>query len=129
VDFVKLSLDVNYGNYDYCEASNEEMGTLGLFLIDDVGCSRGGSPTLAEWAFQDRWGTGFSGNATRVEKEGEFIFLSDVFPEEENPTKLKMTRQQFVDIVDEWFNKVCLHKPKEVIVKYIDNQFFIETCN
>ena len=127
MDFVKLSLDVNYGNYDYYEASNEEMGILGLFLTDDVGCTRSGSPTLAEWAFQNRWGTGFSGNATRVEKENNFVFLSGVFPEEENPTKLKMTRQQFVDIIDEWFDTVCKYRHKEVTIKHESDRFFIET--
>ncbi len=129
MNFVKLSFDANYGNYDYREASNEEMSILGLFLTDDVGCKRGGSPTLAEWAFQDKWGTGFSSNATRVEKEGDFIFLSGVFPEEENPTKLKMSRRQFVDIIDEWFNKVCNNKPTIVLIKEDNGQFIMEMQN
>lgn len=125
MEFVQLKLTFTK-RYAYNDASNIEMNLLGRFLSTDVGCSKRASPTYAEWAFQGKWGTSFCGNAICVEREGDFIFLSDAFPEEENPTKLKMTRQQFVDIIDEWFNKVCSHKPKEIIIKYIDNQFIIE---
>jgi hypothetical protein len=56
--------------------------------------------------------------------------LSDVFPDEDEiPTKLKLTRQQFVDIIAEWYEKVCKHKPKEVIIKHENDHFFIETKN
>ena len=126
MDFVKLVLSPR-GRYSYEDASSVEMMWLGLFFASDVGCTRGGSPTYAEWAFQDKWGDGFSGNAVRVEKEDNFVFLSGVFPEEENPPKLKLTRQQFVDIIDEWFEKVCKYKPKEVIIKHETSLFFIET--
>jgi len=135
MDFVKLSRDVNYGNYSYGGASSHAMSILGLFFSSDVGCTQG-SPTYAEWAFQDKWGAGFSGNAIRVEKEEDegylytgYIFLSDVFPDEKEPTKLKISRQQFVDIIEEWYEKVCKYKPKEVIIKCENGQFFIETNN
>jgi hypothetical protein len=129
MDFVKLSLDGNYGNYSDQESSSMEMEILGLFFSSDVGCSREGSPTYAEWALQDKWGTIFSGNTICVEKEDNYIFLSDVLSEEEVPTKVKISPQQFVDIIDEWFNKVCKNKPKKVIIKHENNQFFIETYN
>ena len=105
------------------------MTHLGFFFTSDVGCSKEDSPTYAEWAFQDRWGRGFCGNAIRVEKEGDWVFLSDIFSEEEIPTELKMSRQQFVDIIDDWFNKVCKRKPKEVTITYDGNQFTIETSD
>ncbi len=126
MDFVKLTL-TPYKSYFYADASNIEMMLLGLFFSSDIGCSKNESPTYAEWAFQGKWGTSFCGNAICVERDGDFVFLSDVFPEEENPTKLKMTRQQFVDIIDEWFDKVCPGKPKEVTIKHEGDRFFIET--
>lgn len=125
MDFVKLILSPR-GGYSYEDASSVEMMWLGLFFASDVGYTRGGSPTYAEWAFQDKWGDGFSGNAVRVEKEDDFVFLSGVFPEEENPPKLKLTRQQFVDIIDEWFDKVCKDKPRKVIIKHEHGQFTLE---
>ena len=105
------------------------MVFLGRFLAIDVGCTRGGSPTYAEWAFQDKWGTGFSGNTTRVEKEDNHVLLSGVFPEEEIPPKLKISRQQFVDIIEEWYEKVCKYKPKEVTIKHENGNLFIEVKN
>jgi hypothetical protein len=127
--FVKLTL-TPYGSYFYADASNIEMMLLGLFFSSDIGCSKEGSPTYAEWAFQDKWGTSFCGNAICVEREGRDIFLSDVFPDEEEiPTKLKLTQQQFVDIIEEWYEKVCKHKPKEVVIKHESGRFFIETIN
>jgi hypothetical protein len=126
MEFVQLKL-MPTKRYAYNDASNIEMNLLGRFLSTDVGCSKRGSPTYVEWAFQDTWGTSFCGNAICVEREGDFIFLSDVFPEKENPTKLKMPRQQFVDVIDEWFDKVCKHRPGEVVIKHVNDQFFIET--
>lgn len=38
-----------------------------------------------------------------------------------------MTRQQFAQLFDEWQEKVCQHKPKEVVIKHVNDQFFIET--
>jgi hypothetical protein len=128
MNFVKLLLDINYGNYSYGGASHAEIGILGIFFSSDIGCAKIGSPTYAEWTFQDKWGTSFCGNAICVEREGDFVFLSDVFPDEEAPLmQLKMTRQQFVDIIDEWYKKVCKYKPKEVTIKYDNGQFSIET--
>jgi len=126
MEFVQLKLAPT-GRYRYHDASSIEMNFLGRFLSTDVGFTRRGSPTYAEWALQDKWGDGFSGNAVRVEKENNFVFLSGVFPEEENPTKLKMTRQQFVNIIDEWFDTVCPGKPKKVTIKHESDRFFIET--
>ena len=126
MNFVTLLLDVNYGNYSYEGASNHEMAILGFFFSSDVRCRRGGSPTYAEWAFQDKWGTSFCGNAICVEKEEGYVFLSDVFPEEKVPPKLKMSRQQFIDIIEEWYLQVCKNKPKKVLIKYENDQFSIE---
>ena len=120
---VKLKLNQSYGNYSCYYFSNGEMNILGNFLSDDIGCY---SPTFREWATKEHW-NGASGNITMVEKEGDFIYLSDLYSEEEMPTELKMTVQQFVQLLDDWRDKVCSTKPKEVIIKYENDQFIIET--
>jgi hypothetical protein len=45
------------------------------------------------------------------------------------PPGLKMSRFQFVKLLDEWQEKVCRHQPKEVIIKHENGEFFIETKN
>ncbi len=43
------------------------------------------------------------------------------------PTEVQMTIKQFVQLLDDWENKVCKLRPKEVIIKYEDGEFIIET--
>jgi len=127
MNFVKLELDVSYGNYSYHGASNTAMGIIGLFLIDDVGCADTGYPTYKDWALNDSLGMGVSGNITALEKEGGYIYLTDSCSVEDIPTEVKMTRQQFISLLDDWRDKVCKAKPKEVIIKHDGSKFTIET--
>ena len=123
MNFVRLTLDQSYGNYSCYQYSNSEMNILGNFFSDDIGCY---SPTFREWATKEHW-KGASGNITMVEKEGGFIYLTDLYSEEKSPTEVKMTVEQFVQILDDWRDKVCATKPKEVVIKYENDKFIIET--
>jgi hypothetical protein len=38
-----------------------------------------------------------------------------------------MSRQQFAQLFDDWQEKVCKYRPKEVIIKHENDQFTIET--
>lgn len=125
MNVVRLKLDQSYGNYSCYQFSNIEMNILGNFLSDDIGCY---SPTFREWAINEHW-KGASGNITMVEKEADFIYLSDLYSEEKVPTELKMTVEQFVHLLDDWRDKVCAKKPMEVIIKHENDQFVIETQN
>jgi hypothetical protein len=115
---------VSYGNYSFKGASNIEMEILGLFFSSDVGCS---GSLFGRWAVDDSLGTGVSGNITFLEKEGNYIFMSDLYAEEDPPLELKISRQQFVALFDFWQEKVCKLKPKEVIIKYENGEFSMET--
>lgn len=121
MEYVKLENE-NEG-YGYKGSTSIKMDIIGFFLADDIGCY---SPTFREWATKEHW-RGASGNITMVEKEDGFIYLSDLYSEEENPTELKMTVQQFVQLLDDWRDRVCATKPREVIIKYDNDQFIIET--
>ncbi|MCX5925490.1 MAG: hypothetical protein NT124_04340 [Candidatus Dependentiae bacterium] len=127
MDFVKLALDPNFCGYSYDDASNVGMTILGRFLRSDVGGS--GRPFFREWALESIDGDICGGNITILEKVGDDIVLADEYSDEPVPTKLKMTTKQFVLIFDEWQKKVVKLKPKEVIIKYENDQFFIETYN
>jgi hypothetical protein len=119
--FVRLLLSP-YKSHFFKEASDVEMAILGQFLTGNVSC---GSLSFKEWIFNDRE-TSACGNTICLEKEDSYILMSDMYSEEEVPTKLKLTQVQYLQIFDEWQEKVCKLKPKEVIIKYEDDQFIME---
>jgi hypothetical protein len=124
MEFIKLVISP-HGRYSYNDASNIEMTILGHFLSSDVGCY---SPTFRKWASHATW-RGGSGNITMIEKEDGYIYVSDLYSEEQEPTELKMTVEQFIQLLDDWQEKVCEHKPREVIIKHESDQFVIETIS
>jgi hypothetical protein len=103
------------------------MNILGNFFSSDVGCSDQSRPSYRDWALDDSWGMCVSGNITCLEKAGNYIFLTDQYSEESQPTELKISRHKFVQLLDDWQKKVCKHKPKEVTIVYDGTQFTIET--
>jgi hypothetical protein len=122
VDFVKLVfID---GRHRYADASNIGICILGRFFTSDVGCH---GSLFGRWAVDDSLGFAAGGNVTQLEKEGDYIFMSDLYSEEETPTRLKISRQQFVALFDFWQEKVCKVKPKEVIITCENGEFSIET--
>ena len=125
MNFVKLELTPTK-NYLYQDASSIAMNILGNFLSCDVRCLRLGYPSFQDWALDDKLGMGTSGNITFLEKEGDYIFLTDQCSQEEDPTELKMSRQQFVQLLNEWQEKVCKTKPNEVIITHENNEFIIK---
>lgn len=94
-------------------------------MTDDVSCY---PLTYREWGLTDKWKNDeTNGNITALERSGNYILLRDLFSEEDVPTVLKMTRQQFGQILTDWEEKVCNKKPKEVVIKHENDQFIIET--
>ena len=124
MEFVKLLLSQNYKGYSYIDASDIKMSILGLFLTDDVGCH---ASSFKEWGTNDAWGDSTNGNTTILEKDGNYILLSDLYSQEEVPTVLKITRQQYVQVINDWEEKVCKLMPKEVVIKYENDQFVLDT--
>ena len=121
MEFVKLTFQGN--SYDYKDSTNIKMCVLGCFLMTDLRC---GNDFYRKWALDNNQQAA-GGNLTDLYKENENIFLADIFSEEEVPTELKMTVQQLVQLLDDWRDKVCATKPREIIIKYENNQFIIET--
>jgi hypothetical protein len=123
-----------YNGHSYCYNGGNDLAIaiLGCFLSSDVGCTLSENGLLlssfGRWALEEGW-RGASGNITMVEKENDYIYLSDLYSEERKPTELKMMVQQFVQLLDDWREKVCKRKPKEVTITYDGNQFTIETSD
>jgi len=122
---VKFFLNTNHGYYSSKKASNIEMEILGRFLTDDV---RSNPLSFKEYALND-WEIYTSSNTTSLEKQNSYILLNDLYSEEEIPTTLKMTHDQFIKLLDDWEKKVCKLEPKEVIIKHENGKFIIETKN
>jgi len=129
MELVNFFLDLEYGDYASKNASNIEMTILSHLLASDIGCSLRSNkwPTFKDWALDDSLGDCLSSNLTRLEKEGNDIFLTDIYSDEEIPTEFKISRQQFAKLFDDWQEKVCKLKPKEVLIKYENDEFTIET--
>jgi hypothetical protein len=121
MDFVRLIYEKD--SYSCKEGSNLKMDILGFFLSSDVGC---GWSSFKEFAFNE-WEINTSSNITFLRKENGRVLLSDLYSEESEPTELEMTVEQFIQLLDDWEIKVCKTKPKEVLIKYENGEFIIET--
>lgn len=128
MEFIHL-VTSHSGRYRYDDASNIEITILGHLLVNDIGCSLRTEkwPTFKDWALDDSLGDCLSSNLTRLEKDGDYILLTDIYSDEEIPTEFKISRQQFAKLFDDWQEKVCKLKPKKVTITYDNDQFIIET--
>lgn len=132
IDFVKLALDSDRGSYLCKDSSSISMDILKNFLTSDVRCSAFLCPssTWQNWIPDDEDSDAASGNITRLEKDGPYIHLEDLYPDpEEVSIKVTMLRSQLVQLLDEWRDKVCAKMPKEVIIIHENGEFLIETKN
>lgn len=121
MNFVKLIY--NGQHYSYDSGSDLGMDILGCFLSCDIECR---ISAFREWALNDREATA-GGDITLLDKENGIIVLTDMYSEEDEPTELKMSTQQFVQLLDDWEQKVCKVMPAEVVVKHDGDKFVIET--
>jgi len=127
------------GFYEHNDGTTPEMDVLGVFLASDVGCDAQEWSLLKDWALANkadphsRFNYTMSGNTTFLEEDadGTIHLIDDTSSDPDDihyiPTRIKMTRQQFVLLLDDWAEKVCVRKPEEVIITYDNNQFIIET--
>lgn len=128
MNFVKITKDPDE-TYSSNKVSNVGMDIIGQFLLRDEGTSY--YPTsFKDWALESSPDYDMtSSNCTMVEREGDRIFLTDLYSAEAIPTRLCMTLTQFTELIDEWHSKVVGPRPKNIIIKHEHGQFFIETSN
>ncbi len=119
--------------YQYGGGSSIAIEILGNFLKVDFR----GNQSFKEWALADKSDSDgeyvetCSSNCTYLEDNNGTIYLEDLYSQEKIPTRLKMSREEFVQILDEWDQKIVKAdpKPKEVIIKYENDVFTIEITN
>ena len=127
MEFVVLEISP-YGSYSYKNASNIPMCYLGCFLTSDIGCcERSLSMESHKKWVSDNSVDALAGNISYVEKGNGIVLIGDLYSEKKVPIKLKMSREQFIKLLDDWRDKVCKKMPKEVIIKHENGQFTIET--
>lgn len=125
MNFIKLIYNNEQDYYSYENASSIEMNILGNFLNSDVRCE--GRNFFRNWILSNENEWAVSGNTTVLEKEGDFIYLTDQYPTEGNSVELKINKNQLIKLLDDWQEKVCKIKPKEVIINHENDQYIIET--
>jgi hypothetical protein len=120
---VKIFLNER-GYYQRESGSTIKMSLLAGLFVDDVGCNRA---SFKEWADTASDGDCFSGNITNLELEGDDIVMTDLYPEV--PAEVRMTRHQFVKLFDEWQEKVCKNRPRELFIIHDNDEYFIKVTN
>jgi hypothetical protein len=125
MEWVRFCKKDDSSSYMYQGSNSIGLEILGLFLDQDIGYRP--SDFFRDWILSDENAWAVSGNITALEKVDDDIYLTDQYSQEENPTELNISRGQLVKLLDEWKEKVYDKKPKEVIIKYENDQFIIET--
>jgi hypothetical protein len=131
-----IRFELNHGSYTPKNDSNLEMCILGHFLTSDVGWRR--ASFFKQWALADKkdpkseFNYSIGGNATYLEEDdnGDVHLIDDTGSDEDDiyyvPAHFKMTKQQFVQLLDDWQEKVCKYKPREVLITEENGKFTIE---
>lgn len=119
-----VKLNHNGRSYSYDGSDDVTMDIIGLFLSSDAGYY---SDVYKEWALNPTK-LKANGNITALEKEeNNTIALTDMYNQTSHPALIILTTNQFVQLIDEWQEKVCKHIPKDVVIRYENDQFIIET--
>jgi hypothetical protein len=115
------------GEYGSTFYSNDDIATLSLFFGTDVGDS---PSTWGGWIMDDSEGTECSGNITALEKEGDYVYMSFLYDEGDNITKLKISRHSLHELIIKWFQTISI-KPKYIVITHVieDDTFAIHTSN
>ena len=110
--------------YSYKEADTVEMCIIGSFLTSDVGS--GLDSSYQDWFYNDTHEVG-GGNATNLEKDGDFILLTDEYPVEKFAhIVVTMRRAQFIKLLNDWKEIVCKNRPQELILRYENDEYTLE---
>lgn len=124
MEFVKSLYSTTFKDYSYQSSTTIKMDIIWHFFGDDVQCF--GTMSFRNWAF-DPVAMSTGGNITDFFKEDDKIVISDSYSLERVPTEVYMTNQQFVQLLDDWEEKVCKLQPKEVVITRENDQFNIVT--
>jgi hypothetical protein len=136
MEFVKLILEPR-GYYTYNGGSDSAIFVLEM-LLSEIGCLKNERVSLQDWALADKndphcgFGHCIGTNALFLDEDdnGDIHIVDATGGDSEDiyyiPARIKMSRDQFVKLLDEWEEEVCAYKPREVIVKYDGDRYLVE---
>lgn len=109
-----VRMDFEYGSYMPITFSSDDMATLGSFFTTDVVCFGD---------YWDKWivdpsedSEEISGNITYLEKEDGYIYISFLYDESDEITRLKISPQNLLELLNYWHTNVTKTKPKYVFI-------------
>ena len=125
MEYIKMQIS-EYG-YRSIAYSHDDMVTLASFFTTDVGCP---AYEWESWILsEDEKLDVTSSNINFFEKEGRYLYISfsyDSRPKSKR-TRLKIDRQNIVQLLHVWREKVCKAKPKYVVITGDDGIFTMQT--
>jgi hypothetical protein len=113
-------------DYNYNGSSDIAMDILGLFFISDI--SWHGISSVRNWILNPQY-TELETNITTLEKQGDYIILRDLFPQEEYEERpCVITTLQFFQLLHDWKEAYEI-KPKTISIICENDQFTMQTQN
>src|SRR5690606_12084368 len=91
--------------------------------------------TWDDWIYDDEKGLETGGNITHLEKEGNDIYISLPYDyenreiPEDHSEKIKISRDNLAQLIEDWKEKVCKRMPQEVTITYENDIFTLTTSN
>jgi hypothetical protein len=101
--------------------SDDNIGQLASFLGTEVGCP---AWNWTDWIIDDSLGEETSGNLMFLKKKKQFIYIKCLYS---NVKYFIIRRDQLVQLLNDWSEKVCKTKPQQVTITYDNDIFTIET--
>lgn len=125
MEYTKLILQ-NSDGYWCTEFSSKNMVNIAFFLSTEVGCP----PTNWEdWILDDEESSETSGNRMVLEKEDNYVYLSDHYESKRKKTRFKLSHDCLIKLLYDWKEKVCKKMPQEVTITYKDDIFTLTTSD
>ena len=105
--------------------SGDGMATLGGFFTTEVG--RWVS-SWVDWVLSDDDDEGM-GNATHLEKEDGDIYLSFLYDESDEITRLKISPKNLLELLDYWHKNIVPSRPKYVAIIYENGVYTMKSSD
>ena len=122
-----------HGYINFQGGTDIPIEILGHFLMTDNHCSKN---SWQDWAKEakslrdDQFPHTVGSNITFLEiDQNEIISMYNDLDHnelEEKAPHLKISVDQFVELLDEWYERVCKQQPQEVLLKYENNTYTLE---
>jgi hypothetical protein len=109
------------GFYRRISSSDDNITHLSSFLTTEVGCP---AYPWKDWIIDDSLGLQTSGDLIKLKKMNNLISLKNMYASDKSHFIIK--RDQLIQLLDDWSEKVCKTKPQNVTIIYDNDIFTIE---